>query len=443
MSGTVSTGTVIPYQSHLDPDEKVDLAKKRKKYMLGIRKWDYYSLRNNPDEALALYLQTLEKIPDDQVVKKKIWHVYFLMQNWKSAYEYFIQVPIWELSDTEKKEMMQSLFFDESQMDRIGELNKIPFGTGVSEYYKAIDTCYTGIHNCVIRIESYTGTSLEMQTLQSSLTGASLISPDSQYRNLVLAAKLYEQGMYGASSRIALEILSNKPDYLEAQKILWFSLSKLGKYTDAKKYLLQYLEKNTSDLESIIEMGHIYSALGDIASSNLSLNNAILSGYTPKTDIERKLAYNYSLLGDISSLLKVMNYLLQEADATEDDFAVGVSMALSEWDTDRAHSWAQTGIQKYPDSLILIPLAAESMRLSGDRDGAVSLLDSVSEDKKILNPHIALERAIIDFDLQNYDDARQIFEELSTLSDEWPSVAEEANAYLATLTTLTSTGVIQ
>jgi tetratricopeptide (TPR) repeat protein len=80
--------------------------------MSGIRKGDYYSLRNNSEEALSYYLQVAEKLPNDLVVRKKIAHVYALQKNWKAAYENYVQVPILELSATEKSEMIQSLFFD-------------------------------------------------------------------------------------------------------------------------------------------------------------------------------------------------------------------------------------------------------------------------------------------------------------------------------------------
>lgn len=87
--------------------------------MSGIRKGDYYSLRNNPEEALAYYLQVAEKLPNDQIVRKKIAHVYALQKNWKAAYENYIQVPLLELNENEKTEMLQALFFDEGQLDRI------------------------------------------------------------------------------------------------------------------------------------------------------------------------------------------------------------------------------------------------------------------------------------------------------------------------------------
>ncbi len=82
---TTQSGT-LSYQASLDPEVRLSLAKKRKSYISGIRKGDFYSLQNAPEEALSYYLQIQEKIPDDQVVRKKIAHVYFLLKDWKNSY---------------------------------------------------------------------------------------------------------------------------------------------------------------------------------------------------------------------------------------------------------------------------------------------------------------------------------------------------------------------
>lgn len=136
--------------------------------------------------------------------------------------------------------------------------------------------------------------------------------------------------MYRVSSQIAHEILQNRPDYTEVKKIEAFSLYELGEYEPAKKLLLQYLEKNPNDLESIVRIGEVSFQLGDYSTSNLYINNAILAGYTPKTDLERRLIYNYSMLGDTAGAMKVFGYLLQEVDLSEDDFAVAISFALEQ-----------------------------------------------------------------------------------------------------------------
>lgn len=113
------SGEGVRYQTALDPDEKIKLAKKRKSQIVGIRKGDYYSLRNAPEEALRYYLEVAEKLPDDQVVRKKIAHVYFLQKQWKQAYMNYVQVPITELTEAERDELFSSLLFDETQTDRM------------------------------------------------------------------------------------------------------------------------------------------------------------------------------------------------------------------------------------------------------------------------------------------------------------------------------------
>ena len=77
------------------------------------------------------------------------------------------------------------------------------------------------------------------------------------------------------------------------------------------------------------------------------MNNAILAGYTPKINLERRLAYNYSLLSDTVGMMKVLNYLLQEQDATEDDYAVAISAAINLSDYSRAQNWAEQGLVAY------------------------------------------------------------------------------------------------
>ena len=137
-------------------------------------------------------------------------------------------------------------------LDRLGELTKLNLSTGSLDYYRTVDTCYTGIHNCIVAIESYTGSEDRMLDLASQIRKAEKITPDYPYRNLLVAAKYYEEGMYRASELLLREILRDRPDYMEAKKMLGFSLYSLGKYEEAKKYILAYLESSPRDKDSIL-----------------------------------------------------------------------------------------------------------------------------------------------------------------------------------------------
>jgi hypothetical protein len=49
---------------------------------------------------------------------------------------------------------------------------------------------------------------------------ATKISPDYQYRNFLVATRLYEYGAYRASVVLSREILQNRPDYAGVEKLL-------------------------------------------------------------------------------------------------------------------------------------------------------------------------------------------------------------------------------
>ncbi len=246
----------------------------------------------------------------------------------------------------------------------------------------------------------------------------------------MLAIKFYEQKMYRSSAKILEEVGKEFPDYAESKKILAFSYFALGNYTDAKKFLLEYLERNPKDVETMAKLGETYAFLSDPVSSNLYLNNAILSGYTPKTNLERRLAYNYSLLDDSVGMIKVLNYLLQEDDALENDFAVGISLSLEKWDIDRAKSWATRWLEKYPNSPVITPLFLSSLRLNGEASGALDILSGIPEEEKIKNPNYLLEEALLLQNIGHDDDAMKIFWEISRMED-WPDLMAEAQLQIA------------
>ncbi len=412
----------------LTDEERASLAKNRIKQIHSIRKGDYFALKNNPDQALTYYLEAFERLSEDVVVAKKIGHIYFQKKDWANAYAYYIKAPIGELNAKEKSEMFSALFFDESELDRMGEISRIPTEQSEKDYYKHVDICYTGIHNCILAIEAYSGTSIEIKGLQDTIINSEKISPDFHFRNFAVAAKFYEYGAYRASEKFAREILQNRPDYYEVLKLQGFSEYELGRYSQAKERLLAYSEKYPDDLQTVVKLSDIAFAMGNYAESNLYINNAIFAGYTPKTDLERKLAYNYSRLWDTVSMMKVLGYLLQEDDATEDDAAVAISLALEEGENMKAYVWAENAFKKYPDSSIVAGLYLTTLRLIGKTIEAKNTLTTLTQDIKE-SPIVLLEQGILALEDGDMTLARSFFEQV-TEKDENADFSEEAKNYL-------------
>lgn len=428
-SPSLTGSTTVTTPVELDPDEKIALAKKRKSYINLIRKWDFYALRNAPLEALSAYLEVAEKLPQDQVIQKKIAHIYFLLKNWSKSYSGYAKIPLTELSEDERSELFRSLFFDETLFDRIGELTRYQIGSWSLDYYRIVDTCYGGIHNCILAIQDYSGSSVDVLSLQNQIQTAEKISPSREYRNTMVALKFYEQKMYRATVKILEEVEKEFPDYQETKKILAFSYFALGNYDEAKKRFLQYLDTHPTDLDTITKLGETYALLWDYASSNLYLNNAILSGYTPKTNLERRLAYNYSQLSDTVGMMKVLNYLLQEDDVTEEDYAVAISLARGEWDYVRARAWAEEALTKYPNSAMLTPLFLSVLRLSWDFSGALDVFASLPKEVLEKNTNFLLEEWLLLSDIGKDTEATPLLEKV-TETENWPDLVSEAQLAL-------------
>jgi tetratricopeptide (TPR) repeat protein len=424
-SEVVSIATV---EQSLTDEEKADLAKNRRKEIWLIRTWDYFLSTNQPDEALIRYLEALEKLPGDIVLEKKIAHAYFLKKDFTNSHKYYLEVPFLELKSEEKKEFFQAIVFDESIPDPLVEITTFPISESEREYYTIVSHCLWAIEICAKEVAAYTGTSLEIISLQDALLNAPKISPDIAYRNFSLATAFYLLKEYRVSSEMSRKILVDRGDYFDIQKLRGFSLFELGKYYEARTALAAYLENVPNDLETIVRLSEISTLDKDYVQANLYLNNAINAWYHGKTNLERQLAYNYSALWDTASMIKVLSYLISEPDALEDDFAVAISLAFSRGENARAYVWSMQWLEAFPGSTKLTALYMTALRIIWRGDEVEKFVQTLSWDI-LATPLVMLERWINHFDSGSYQEA-QIFLEEVERADPDSDFGQEATNYL-------------
>lgn len=409
----------------LSADEKAELAKKRRKEIGLIRTGDYFLSTNQPDEALVRYLEALERLPNDIVLEKKIAQAYFSKKDFAHTHKYFSLVPFGELKSDERKRYIQSLFFDESIPDAYEMITQFSLTDTERSYYHIVKTCLESIEPCVKEVAAYSGSFLDIVSLQDALIKAPKISPDPAYKYFSLATAFYLLREYRVSAEMARRILVDRGDYFDVQKLRGFSLFELGKYYEAQTALSSYLENVPDDLETIVRLAEIATLNKDYIQANLYLNNAINAGYAGKTNLERQLAYNYSLLWDTAGMIKVLSYLISEPDAVEDDFAVAISLAFSRGENARAYVWAMQGLEKFPNSKKLTALYMTSLRIIGRWDEVEWFVATLSWDI-LETPLVVLERGINHFDSGSYMEAKWFFEAVSTKapdSDFWQEAA--------------------
>jgi len=120
--------------------------------------------------------------------------------------------------------------------------------------------------------------------------------------------------------------------------------------------------------------------LKDYVSSNLYFNTAVLNGFTPKIEVERRLIYNYYLLEDKKSMFKIFRYLLSEDGVGADDFYVAVFSSLEFGELSKSFLWVNKGMEKFPDNDSLFAfrgwifrIQKESVKAEADLKKSISL----------------------------------------------------------------------
>jgi tetratricopeptide (TPR) repeat protein len=154
----------------------------------------------------------------------------------------------------------------------------------------------------------------------------------------------------------------------------------------------KYYQTDTKDLSTAYTLGIINFYKEDYTTSNLYFNAAILGGYTPKLELERRLIYNYALLGDTLGAFKVFRHLLSSPDATPEDYLVAIYLAEQSGEVSKARLWSLRAIEQFPQDPTLLTFASISERRSGEIIRANELLEQ-SLSIEANNPLALLEKA--------------------------------------------------
>ncbi len=133
----------------------------------------------------------------------------------------------------------------------------------------------------------------------------------------------------------------------------------------------KYFDSDPKDIQVAYALGIINYYLEDFATSNLYFNNAVINGYRPKTELERRLVYNYYLMDDKKGTFKIFRYLLEEEDVTNEDFEIAVFTAIEEREYGKAFLWAEKGMAKFPDNDRLVAMRGWVFQIRGEDEKAV------------------------------------------------------------------------
>ncbi len=293
-----SGGTDILNQTNdsMSGTDQIDLARRRVALRSIIRKGDYYQARNEAIKSVEFYEKAYQQIQEDPKIAVRLANAYFELKKFKKAADIFTKIDISQFDEPSKIKIIASIMLDEERTDKKEVIERMNLTPGTKEYQYVLNDCIDQPANCVEVVRSSVSNDVHTQALKEVVKNASATSEDAIYIQAILAGKLFEQQSYLASKKVSNIILSQRPDYRVILKISGYSNYELGNYKEAASLLERYYSMAPTDVEVSYMLGIVNYYKEDYATSNLYFNSAVLNGYSPKTELERRLVYNYALL---------------------------------------------------------------------------------------------------------------------------------------------------
>ena len=348
-------------EEHQTSKEKIEKIKKRFSLKWIILKWDYFIENQQPLKGLSKYIQALRKNPKDEEIIHKIADTYFELKKFDKAFNYYFRLK--EYPQLNKYNTILSMIYSKNLLNKNDVLyswkivNALKLRWHERFYFLNALYCLIDFHACKIKYNEF------FLTQNTRINGLIDIkkaiekykkfkSWNIYYKDALIAWAFYAHKLYPLSIIIWEKIIKTRPNYIPMLLIIWKSYFELWDYEKANKYLLKYYELNQSDEKISYLLWTINYLLKDYISSNLYFNVAIENGYQPKTQLERKLVYNYYLLDDHKEMIKVFSYLLKEEDVEIEDYVLAIYHAIVNKKTSKALEWIGEGFQKFPDEEI-------------------------------------------------------------------------------------------
>lgn len=351
---------INPTKEELDTASKVEIIKKRFALKWTLTRWDDYFSGKQPILALNEYLKAYRQSPWDSQIIKKIALTYFDLKRFKNANNNFKEVKD-ILTQEEKDKYILSLFYDlnmnsKEEIKKFSlELKSLNLPKDDLFYYTNSVICSINFHDCKVNYEEYFKNNLEItnQKLLSIKNAINdynnLLINEIYYKNTLIIWSLFKEKLYPITNKLSLDILKEKPDYMPLLLIVWKGYYDLWDLENSKKYLEKYYSLDPKNVEITYILWEISFLLKDYLTSSLYLNSALKNWYTPKIDLQRKLAYNYYISWDRRSMLNVFWTLIEvdDSQATIDDFSLWIYYAILEKRTKTAVLWAEKWLKKF------------------------------------------------------------------------------------------------
>lgn len=428
----------IDLNDNSNPNEKLEILKKKISLKWLITKWDMYFEKLEYNTALLQYLQVHKEVPNDKEINMKIWDIYYELNKYDKAYEYYKNIKNYHNLD--KKKAVLSLI--NSTYDwtwSIWEINKeidsIQLSKEDNFYYKNSLICIIDFSKCRLEFQEHFDKNKDISWTWSELSELDNIKnienafqnyynfqiDDLTYKAALVTWAFYQNGSYIIALETSKTILNNNKNYKPILKIAAKSAYELWMYKEAKEFLIEYSKAESNDPEISYFLARIYEKLNDKLLSIIHYNKAIKNWFKDLNDIRRRLIFIYYELNDNTKMLSTFKDLINSKDENLNinDYNLAIYYHILNNDLETALKYSDIAKLKYSESELFYGyiswIMLQKENITNYQFGIIEKNIKKALEINKDSPMIIMVKWILELKKQNYDEAEKTFKRAISL----------------------------
>ena len=347
-------------------EEKITSLKEKYNSRWLIKKGDIYLENEEHLFALRAYLGAIKEDPQNELIMKKIGDTYYKMKKFKSAYKYYDNL---SLSNLVEKEKLVRIYINLIPEDIILTWT---WKTDFNEIYKKIDSfelnkddtffyktsikCLYDTLLCQEKFKKYTQNykwkNINLLNIKKAFNNYKALQIEKQYfKDVQILAAIFKSKIYRVSNTLAENILKEKPLYLPVLKIIAKWNFELWNYKDAKKYLMEHNKIDDTNSNVHYMLWIINMKLREYILSNIYFIKSSNTGNKNKSEISRRLIYNYYLAKDNKRMLLEFKKLIEQiGNVNSIDYNLWIYHSIINWKIEQANKWTNKALWLFPEN---------------------------------------------------------------------------------------------
>lgn len=399
-------------------NSKIDLLKKKIKLKWLITKANMYYDENEHIIALFQYQQILKDIPKDEEINIKVWDIYYKMNKFKKANEYYLKFKNSKFLDKDKAILSlvnEKWVSKENILELEKEIDSFEISDEKKFYYKNSISCVIDYSLCRENFQKYFEKnknieSEEMKIIESAFENyKNFRTNDIYYKAAFITWAFYQNSFYYVALKTSENILSQKNNYSPIMKVAAKSAYEIWDYIKAKNYLIELKKSFWNDPEISYFLWRIYEKLKDRVLALVHYKKAISDNYKDITDVKRRIVFLYFEGWETKKMLSAFDELLNSdiKNLNENDFSLAIYYNILNENFKKAEDYSKKAIELFENNALFYWYYSWILLQNDDltsRDLKI-IEENIDKSLKINNkePMILMVKWIYELKMKHYD----------------------------------------